>query len=324
MRLLDAVLDGTIVLSFDRAGFTRHSRRFRPEDLRVDLTGRLALVTGPTSGLGRAAALGLARLGAELVLLCRDITRGRALQREIRLATGSRHVSVERLDLAELASVRDFARRFAPARVDVLVHNAGVLPAERQLTPDGLELTWATNVAGPYLLTRLLLPRLKRARQGRVVVVSSGGMYGQRLSLDDLDWQQRPFDGVAAYAQSKRAEVVLTELLAERLRGTRVTVNAMHPGWADTPGVRRSLPRFHRLMKSRLRTPTQGADTIVWLAACPRLAHDSGRFWFDREAVSTHLVPWTREAPAERPALLELLERQTRARRGTRTKAVSA
>jgi len=322
MRLLDAVLDGTIVLSFDRAGFARHARRFRREDLQVDLGGRLALVTGPTSGLGRAAALGLARLGAELVLLCRDTTRGHALQREIRLATG-RRASVERLDLADLGSVRDFARRFSAARVDVLVHNAGVLPAERQLTPDGLELTWATNVAGPYLLTRLLLPRLRRARQGRIVVVSSGGMYAQRLSLDDLDWQERPFDGVTAYAQSKRAEVVLAELLAERLRGTRVTVNAMHPGWADTPGVRRSLPRFHRLMKSRLRTPAQGADTVVWLAACAGLSEESGRFWFDRQAVGTHLVPWTRETPAERQALLELLERQTRARRARR-KAASA
>ena len=318
MRLLDAVLDGTIVLSFDRAGYARHARRFQADDLKVDLAGRTALVTGPTSGLGRAAALGLARLGAEVVLLCRDLPRGRALQRELRLATGHRRVSVEQVDLADLGSVRAFARRFGAPRVDVLVHNAGVLPDERVLSPDGLELTWATNVAGPYLLTRLLLPRLKRAPQGRIVVVSSGGMYAQRLSLDDLDWQRRPFDGVAAYAQSKRAEVVLTELLAERLGRTRVTVNAMHPGWADTPGVRRSLPRFHRLMKARLRTPAQGADTIVWLAACPRLAGESGRFWFDRQAVGTHLVPWTRETPAERRALLELLERQTRPRRGRR------
>ena len=318
MRLLDAVLDGTIVLSFDRAGYARHARRFQADDLKVDLAGRTALVTGPTSGLGRAAALGLARLGAEVVLLCRDLARGRALQRELRLATGHRRVSVEQVDLADLGSVRAFARRFGAPRVDVLVHNAGVLPDERVLSPDGLELTWATNVAGPYLLTRLLLPRLKRAPQGRIVVVSSGGMYAQRLSLDDLDWRQRAFDGVAAYAQSKRAEVVLTELLAERLGRTRVTVNAMHPGWADTPGVRRSLPRFHRLMKARLRTPAQGADTIVWLAACPRLAGESGRFWFDRQAVGTHLVPWTRETPAERRALLELLERQTRPRRGRR------
>ena len=318
MRLLDAVLDGTIVLSFDRAGYARHARRFQADDLKVDLAGRTALVTGPTSGLGRAAALGLARLGAEVVLLCRDLARGRALQRELRLATGHRRVSVEQVDLADLGSVRAFARRFGAPRVDVLVHNAGVLPDERVLSPDGLELTWATNVAGPYLLTRLLLPRLKRAPQGRIVVVSSGGMYAQRLALDDLDWQRRPFDGVAAYAQSKRAEVVLTELLAERLGRTRVTVNAMHPGWADTPGVRRSLPRFHRLMKARLRTPAQGADTIVWLAACPRLAGESGRFWFDRQAVGTHLVPWTRETPAERRALLELLERQTRPRRGRR------
>ena len=105
MRLLDAVLDGTIVLSFDRAGYARHARRFQADDLKVDLAGRTALVTGPTSGLGRAAALGLARLGAEVVLLCRDLARGRALQRELRLATGHRRVSVEQVDLADLGSV---------------------------------------------------------------------------------------------------------------------------------------------------------------------------------------------------------------------------
>lgn len=311
MRLLDAVLDGTIVLSFDRAGYARHARRFQADDLKVDLAGRTALVTGPTSGLGRAAALGLARLGAEVVLLCRDLARGRALQRELRLATGHRRVSVEQVDLADLGSVRAFARRFGAPRVDVLVHNAGVLPDERVLSPDGLELTWATNVAGPYLLTRLLLPRLKRAPQGRIVVVSSGGMYAQRLSLDDLDWQRRPFDGVAAYAQSKRAEVVLTELLAERLGRTRVTVNAMHPGWADTPGVATSLPAFHRVMKPLLRSPDEGADTIVWLGAADEPGRSSGGFWHDRRERPTHRVPGTKETPADRERLWAECERLT-------------
>lgn len=309
-RILSAVVDPTVVLSFDRTGFLIHQLQFDPADTQVDMRGKTCLVTGANSGLGYATALRLAQLGADVWLLCRSAERGQTALREIRRASGNQRVHLELVDMSSQISIRAFAERFTAARVDVLVNNAGVLPDERTDTADGLELTWATNVVGPFLLTRLLLPKLQAASQGRVINVSSGGMYTQRLALDDLDWRTRPFDGVAAYALTKRAEVILSEMWAQQLAGTPVTVNSMHPGWADTPSVRVSLPRFYRLMQKALRSAEQGADTIVWLAVCPRLAGESGRFWFDRKARSTHYLPRTRETAAERDELWRLCCRQ--------------
>ena len=165
--------------------------------------------------------------------------------------------------------MRRFARGLDTRRVDVLVHNAGVLPEDRVLSPQGHEITLATHVLGPWLLTRELLPRLKASSDARVVFVSSGGMYTQRLSLDDIEWRRRPYDGVAAYAQTKRMQVVMAQLLAEDPDFGGIAVSAMHPGWADTPAVRTSLPRFWQAMHGRLRTPAQGADTVIWLASSP-------------------------------------------------------
>jgi dehydrogenase/reductase SDR family member 12 len=297
--ILDSVLDRTILFSFDRGGFLRHASGFPSDALDVDLTGRVCVVTGANSGIGRATALALACLHAEVWLLCRDGARGAEAVVSIREASKSSQVHLEVVDVSRLEEVRAFAARFAPRRVDLLIHNAGVLPAVREETPDGLELTLATNVIGPFLLTHLLHDKLAAASGARVIFVSSGGMYATRLSLDDPQWTTRTFDGVAAYAQTKRMQVVLTELMARRWARSSIAVHAMHPGWADTPGVRSSLPRFWRLMRGRLRTPEQGADTVVWLAVAPRESLSSGRFWFDREAQSAHLLPFTRELPLD-------------------------
>jgi len=191
----------------------------------------------------------------------------------------------------------------------VLVHNAGVLPDERIETRDGLELTFATHVVGPHLLTRLLRPSLEKSPDARVIWVSSGGMYTRGLNLEDPNWTQRDYDGVRAYAETKRAQVILAELWAEELRAFPIAVNAMHPGWADTPAVESSLPRFHRITRNILRTPAEGADTVVWLAACPRARESTGRFFFDRKERRTHLLPFTRESDRDRAVLWELCER---------------
>ena len=302
-RILGPLVDPTVVLSFSRPGFQIHALRFDPGDLDVDLAGRRCLVTGANSGIGFETALALADLGAEVVLLCRNRARGEAAAERIVEQTGSRRVAVEELDLSDLRSVRALAPRLAQRPVDVLIHNAGVLPDARHQTADGLELTLATHVVGPFLLTRLLRGALERAAAARVIWVSSGGMYSRGLQLDDPNWERRPYDGVVAYAETKRAQVVLAELWAEAFAGTRVVVNAMHPGWADTPAVQSSLPRFHRLTRTILRTPVEGADTVVWLAACPRARKWTGRFFFDREPRRTHWLPFTRESEAERRKL---------------------
>lgn len=307
--LLGPVLDATVVLSFDRTGYRVHALGFDDKDLRVDLRGKVCAVTGANSGLGEAAATALAARGAKVWLLCRDPERADAAARRITQATGNPLVLPAIVDLSSLESVRAFAAGFMETRLDVLVHNAGILPAGRQESADGIELTFATNVVGPFLLTHLMLPLLQAAPQGRLVTVSSGGMYPARLDLSDWQQKKKTFDGVAAYALTKRAEVVLSEMWARKLAGTKVTSNAMHPGWADTPGVEKSIPRFYSLMKGRLRTPAEGADTAVWLAAAPRLASTSGKFFFDRIERRTYWIPGTREGEDARANLWTLCSR---------------
>jgi NAD(P)-dependent dehydrogenase (short-subunit alcohol dehydrogenase family) len=307
-RALSRVVDPFIVSSFDRTGFRIHSLSFRPEDLDVDLSGRRCLVTGANSGIGYETSLALADLGAEVVLLCRSRERGERAAERIREETGNPRVSLELLDVSSLSSVRAAASSLASAPVDVLVHNAGVLPDARVETTDGLELTFATHVVGPHLLTRLLRVALEKSSDARVIWVSSGGMYTRRLELQDPNWSRRAYDGVTAYAETKRAQVVLAGLWAEELRGGPVAVHAMHPGWADTPAVSSSLPRFHRVTRRILRTPAEGADTVVWLAAGPRARHGTGRFFFDREERRTHLLPFTRESEEDRRAYWKLCE----------------
>ena len=308
-QVLSRVVDPFVVSSFDRTGFRIHGLTFRPEDLDVDLSARRCLVTGASSGIGFETALALADLGGEVVLLCRTRERGEEAAERVRQQTGNARVSLELVDISDLTSVRAAAARLGSAPVDVLVHNAGVLPSERVETAEGLELTFATHVVGPFLLTRLLRPNLEKSVDGRVIWVSSGGMYTRRLSVEDPNWTRRAYDGVVAYAETKRAQVVLAELWAEELRGSPVVVNSMHPGWADTPAVRSSLPLFRRVTRHILRTPAEGADTVVWLAACPRARERTGRFFFDREERRTHVLPFTRESQENRRALWRLCER---------------
>jgi NAD(P)-dependent dehydrogenase (short-subunit alcohol dehydrogenase family) len=310
-RALSRVVDPLIVPSFDRTGFQIHSLTFRDEDLDVDLSQRRCLVTGANSGIGFETALALADLGADVVLLCRNPERGEEAAERVRQQTGNPRVSLECVDVSDLSSVRAASARLAAKPVDVLIHNAGVLPDDRSETRDGLELTFATHVVGPFLLTRLLQSQLEKSSDARVIWVSSGGMYTRRLNLEDPSWTRRTYDGVAAYAETKRAQVVLSELWADELRGSGVLVNAMHPGWADTPAVESSLPRFHSVTRNILRTPAEGADTVVWMAARPRTEQRTGRFFFDRKERRTHLLPFTRESAEDRRALWALCERLT-------------
>lgn len=303
-------MDPTIVLSFARTGYLVHRLAFEDGDLEADLGGKVCVVTGANSGIGFETARALAQRRGSVWMLCRDRGRGEEAVRTVRRETRNDGVHLGLVDLSSLASVRAFAAGFDMNRVDVLVNNAGILPDSRRESPDGIEMTWATNVVGPFLLTHLLLPKLKAAPGGRVINVSSGGMYGSKLNLSDVQAERGGFDGVARYALTKRAEVILTELWAAWLAGTAVTVNSMHPGWADTPGVRLSLPGFFKVMRRLLRTPAEGADTIVWLAVCRRIAGQTGRFWFDRQPRATHYLPWTREEPADRERLWALCCRQ--------------
>jgi dehydrogenase/reductase SDR family protein 12 len=201
-------------------------------------------------------------------------------------------------DVDDLDSVRGFARdalgRYG--RIDVLIHNAGTMHQQFRQDKSGVELTVVSHVLAPFLLTHLLMPALQAAAPSRVIVVSSGGMYGQRLDLPALVMSAHEYNGVTAYARAKRAQVALNREWARRCTGSGVSFHAMHPGWADTPGLASSLPRFRRLMKPVLRSPEQGADTIVWLATAPATELGSGQFWHDRRPRSEYLLPWTHDA----------------------------
>ena len=274
------------------------------------MEGETVVVTGPTSGLGRAAAEEIAGLGARVVLVGRSVERTNAARDEIAEATGNHDLAVQIADLSIIAEVRDLAERVLRVedRIDVLVNNAGALFPERGETPEGLERTLALDLLSPYVLTEALIPRLVESAPARIINVSSGGMYGQRIRPDDLQFERGEYGGAAAYARAKRGQVILTEVWAERLAADGVVVHAMHPGWADTPGVEESLPRFRWLMKPFLRSPEQGADTIVWLAAAAEPLTTTGEFWLDRKPQPKHLVDGTKETPSEREALVAGLE----------------
>jgi len=297
-------------------GYTRIGYRIRRRGWDTELPrmeGRTVLITGATSGLGLAAAHALARLGAGVRLLARSAERAERTRAEIARASGNDDVGYHLCDLSSLDAVRRAAAQIAAeeSRLDVLVNNAGVLTGERRVSDDGIELTFATNVLGPFLLTSLLAPLLAESAPARIVDVSSGGMYTQRLDLEDLQTRHQSFDGPAVYARTKRAQVILSGLWAQRLRGEGVVAHAMHPGWAETPGVESSLPRFHSVMRPLLRTPAEGADTIVWLACAQEPGSSSGGFWHDRRRRPTHLLPWTRETREERERLWAECERLT-------------
>jgi NAD(P)-dependent dehydrogenase (short-subunit alcohol dehydrogenase family) len=295
------------LLGFTNAGYHWHKRSWKP--LAVSLHDRTVVVTGATSGLGQAAALQLAELGARVILVGRNRDKAEDTRREIVAATGNDNIAVALADLSLLAEVRKLARKLLKdePRIHVLVNNAGVLLNQRTTTAEGNEATLATNLLAPYLLTQTLLPRLRESAPSRIINVSSGGMYATGLALDDLQYEKSAYDGSRAYARTKRALVTLTEVWAERLKDSGVVVHAMHPGWADTPGVAGSLPGFHRITRHLLRTAEQGADTITWLAASPEAARVSGVFWLDREPHTTHVLPGTDPSPQQRQELLDAL-----------------
>ena len=296
-EVLDSALDLSVVGGYSRIGYALRSRSWPPAET-VPLAGRLVAVTGASSGIGRAAARMSLEQGARVLLLVRDAQRGEQVRTELASLASTEVVSC---DLSSLESVRACAQEIAQRHptLDILINNAGLLPERRELSTDGIELSFATNVLGPFLLTAVLIPALTASPAGRVINVSSGGMYTQRLHADDLQFEQGSYSGAVAYARAKRAQVVLTELWARRLPA--LGFHAMHPGWVDTPGIARSLPRFQQALRPLLRTPVQGADTIGWLSSAPDLP--SGRFWHDRRERPTHLLPGTRESAAERERL---------------------
>ncbi|MFN8051841.1 MAG: SDR family NAD(P)-dependent oxidoreductase [Acidimicrobiales bacterium] len=306
----DSAMEALVPLSFSRLGHDIRKRMWSWGPAVGDLTGATIVVTGATSGLGYETARELLGAGATVDIVVRN--RGRGDDAAARLAVDAGTAPTVRVaDMGDLDAVLALAAELSAAheRIDGLVHNAGAIETERRLTTDGIEATWASMVVGPHLLTRALDDRLAT---GRVVFVTSGGMYTQRLHLDDPNFAVGEFNGTVAYARAKRAQVDLVAEYARRdLPGPSSIVVAVHPGWADTPGVSGSLPLFHRVMGPVLRSPADGVDTVLWAVAGDDELRD-GALYFDRLERSVARLPRTATSSADRRELWDLVERQAR------------
>lgn len=308
--LLDGLLEVTVVGSFSKIGPAVRHRLFDwTPPPRGALAGRTALVTGPTSGLGRQVAGELAVLGARVVLVGRDRQRLTTVRDELVVRHGTDRFPIVVADMGSLASVQAAAEQVLATepRLDIVIDNAGAIFPERTIGPDGIEATLATMVVGPFALVSWLLPVLRRTPGARVIAVTSGGQYAQALDLDDLQAGRGEYDGTRLYARVKRAQVALIREWARRLRGSGIRFDSMHPGWTSTPGLSDALPVFARLMGPLLRTPAEGTDTLVWLATTQEARAPAGSLWLDRRPRPFDRVPQTRLTAGDRRHLWELV-----------------
>lgn len=248
---------------------------------------KTALVTGAASGIGKAVATGLAREGYHTVLVVRNTARGEETMRDIRAKVPGASLEALPCDLSSQSSIREAAAAFRARheRLDVLVNCAGVFLKERQVTPDGMEKTFATNYLAYFLLTNLLLEPLKRAAPSRVVNVSSktGGV---KVDLDDLNFEKRPYSFFKATPPTMVERVMFTVELAERLKGTGVVVNTLHPGLVANTRLLEDTRGFFRWLTNTMGgTPEKGADTAVWLATAPETASVTGKMFEKRREI---------------------------------------
>ena len=253
------------------------------------MTGKVCVITGASSGIGKAASLALARLGADVVLICRDKSRGEAALAELSAVAEASIRQLEIADLSSLPEVRDLARRLARLdRLDVLINNAGLVLADRRVSADGFEYTFAVNHLAPFLLTNLLRGKLVASAPARVITVASAAHKAARLDLADLQLT-RNFSGWRAYANSKLANIAFTTELASRLAGTGVTANCVHPGTVNT-GFGRDGSRLLRfglgLGRRFLLSASQGADTVVYLASSPDVEGVTGGYYAKRRRLA--------------------------------------
>uniref|UniRef100_A0A1A7YSR9 Dehydrogenase/reductase (SDR family) member 12 n=1 Tax=Iconisemion striatum TaxID=60296 RepID=A0A1A7YSR9_9TELE len=300
---------------YTRKGYEAASKGFEPRDLDVSVVGRSFMITGANSGIGKATAMAIAKKGGTVHMVCRNRDKAEEAKSDIVSASGNTEVYVHIVDMSQMLRVWEFAETFQKQypSLNVLINNAGCMVHKKELNAEGMEMNFATNTMGVYVLTQTLIPLLQKSRDPRVITVSSGGMLVQKLRVDDLHSEKGYFDGVEVYAQNKRQQVVLTEYWARTY--PVIHFSAMHPGWVDTPAVSTSMPQFHQMMGDRLRGAEQGADTVVWLALSRVAARtQSGQFFQDRTPVPAHLpLAWTHSSADEIGIFVSQLETLARA-----------
>jgi dehydrogenase/reductase SDR family protein 12 len=299
------------VAMFSKWGYRRSLAQRKPDSSFLD--GRHVVLTGANSGLGLATTIALAEAGADLTLVIRNPAKQEELLQTLESETGRSDITIEIADLSLMADVTALSDRLLSkgTPIDVLINNAGALFNDYALTSEGLEQSFALLLASPSLLTHKLRPLLKgHQTPSRVINVVSGGMYTEKLVCDRLIMAPPHYQGAKAYARAKRALTVLSELWAEQWREDGIIVNAMHPGWADTPGVASALPTFRSITRRILRTSDEGADTIIWLAKAKEAGDLSGRLFLDREPRTPYLLSKTQEPAAQRAQLEAFIDAQ--------------
>lgn len=251
------------------------------------------MITGSSSGIGKATSTELARMGAKVVMVCRDGARGEAARREVIEKSGASEADLELAfaDLSSLDSVRSLAADFLKTgrSLHVLINNAGLILGERQVTKDGLETTFVVNYLSHFLLTNLLLGNLKSAAPSRVINVTSDASQSARIHFDDLQLE-RGYSATRSYGQSKLAQVLFTNELAMKLQGTGVTSNCVHPGAVATNWGRHSAGAMSiivRLASPFMKSPQKGAETVVYLASSPEVAGVSGKYFANKKEKAT-------------------------------------
>ena len=312
-NVIDTALDRSVVLGYTRIGPALRKHWWPPDPEPGSMSGKHVLVTGATSGIGKATVAGLARLGAEVHALGRDAGHLDDALGDLRTDVPGGVFHGELCDVSDLADVRRFCADFS-ARVPVLhalVHNAGTMAHERTETSEGHEVTLATHVLGPHLMTHLLRENLAAAEGASVLFTSSGGMYAAALRDDDPEYRTGKYSGPKAYARTKRMQVVLAQMWAHRLAPEQIAVESMHPGWVDTRGVAHYLPKFRALTLPFMRDSEQGADTLVWLVATRPASYASDHFWHDRRLRPTSYGRERAQGPEKRRRLWDYISSAT-------------
>jgi retinol dehydrogenase 14 len=277
-----------------------------------DMGGKTVLITGGTSGIGKAAAVALAAMNANVVIVGRNPERGEAAVEEVRARSHSESVELLLADLSVQSEVRRLAEEFQERhdRLDVLANNAGLVQSKRTETPDGIETTLAINHLAPFLITNLLLDRLEGSVPSRVITVSSEAQRWGKMDFEDMQ-SRRKYRGFPVYGKTKLANIMFTYELAERLNGTGVTATCLHPGSVGTnfgQNNRGPMALFFRTFKPFMRSSEKGADTLVWLASSPEVEGVSGKYFFDRKEIDAKNVA---HDPAARRRLWEISEELT-------------
>lgn len=291
---IDRALEASVIGSFSRIGYSTRKRLLKWPELDLEkLRGQVVVITGASSGLGFYFAEVCVKAGATVHLLVRNVAKTEKACARWSGQYPQGKWMIHHVDTSDFSLIRSFASDLAPIdSIDLLVHNAGTITKELTLNSDGVEITAASQLVGPYLLTRLLQPKLEIGR-ARVLWMASGGLYSEPL---DLSWLESPADsytGVSAYAKVKRAQLSLVAQLAPEFAERGISMNVLHPGWVDTPGLRESLPLFGAIMRPLLRNELQGLDTALWLVT----THDQvpcGKFWFDRRERSFYRTKQSR------------------------------